>query len=90
MSVGIVLRLIMLFFSALLCACTITENSRPDFESGASWAANGYYGPLRSRDPNIIGTYQSKHACEDALDEWLSTQVVGTEISGECLPIDHD
>ncbi len=52
------------------------------------WAANGYLTPGPSSEPEIIGLYLTKNACEKAIDDWLSRQVVGNPISGECLPID--
>ena len=77
-------------FALFLCACTTNLNETQKNLKQADWAANGYYGPLRSGDPFIIGTFTSKSVCKDAVKDWLATQVVGQEISGECLPIDRN
>ena len=59
-------------------------------EASEQWAANGYFGALRSEDPRVIGVYRDKTACIAALEAWLATQVVGMPVTGECLPVDRD
>lgn len=55
---------------------------------GARWAANGWLTPGRNGEPELIGIYDTRPACQAAVDGWLSRQVVGNPIHGECLPVD--
>lgn len=55
--------------------------------SPSGWAAYGYLTPGGS-EPDIIGAYATESECLDAVDEWMSRQVVGNPVSGECLPVD--
>ena len=52
------------------------------------WQANGYLAPGRTPDPEVIGQFRDKKACEAAAAEWMQRQVVGNPIFAECLPID--
>lgn len=72
---------------AVLGACASSGGGEPPGE--ARWAANGWLTPDRSGEPVIIGLYVTHKACENALDDWLSSQVVGNPVNGECLPIDR-
>ncbi len=69
-----------LTFGAAACA---TGGAAPN------WTAHGYLTPGRNGDPEIIGTYASEAECREAVDYWMSRQVVGNPISGECLPVDR-
>jgi hypothetical protein len=53
------------------------------------WAANGWLSPGPTGNPILIGTYLTRKACDDAVKDWMSRQVVGHAIHGECLPIDR-
>lgn len=82
--------------SVLVCAATFglvacaTDSADGNAEYGeARWAANGWLSPDRSGEPEIIGLFTTRDACEAALDEWLAQQVVGAPISGVCLPVDR-
>ncbi len=64
------------------------ENLGP-VESGPGWTAHGYLTPGMNGDPEIIGTFASERECLEAVDVWMSRQVVGNPVSGECLPVDR-
>lgn len=68
--------------AAALAACATTGESR------MKWAAHGYLTPGPNGDPEIIGAYDSEGECRAAVDAWMSRQVVGNPVSGDCLPID--
>ena len=53
-----------------------------------TWAANGWLTPGPTSEPEIIGLYHDKQECEDAVEAWMSRQVVGNPVFGDCLPID--
>ena len=84
------LKCVLFAILALAAPACASKNALQSDEYDEQWAANGYFGPLRSREPEIIGVYASKRACEDALSGWLASQVVGMAISGECLPVDRN
>lgn len=67
----------------MLAACATN-----DAAAGAQWAAHGYLTPGSNGDPEIIGAYQSESECRAAVEAWMSRQVVGNPVSGDCLPID--
>lgn len=54
----------------------------------AKWAAHGYLTPGPNDHPEVIGNYATEAECRAAVDAWMSRQVVGNPVSGECLPID--
>lgn len=70
------------------CATT-GENPAAATDQTAEWAANGWLSPGKESDPEIIGLYLSREECDAAVAEWMSRQVVGNPIHGECLPIDR-
>lgn len=81
-----------------ICVCVAATNlvacassaAAPGAEYGeAQWAANGWLSPDRSGEPDLIGLYATRRACEAAVDDWLASQVVGNPVSGDCLPIDR-
>jgi len=72
-----------LTFGAIGCATAI------DGEMKSEWTAHGYLTPGPTSDPEIIGTFASEAECRDAVDGWMSRQVVGNPVSGECLPVDR-
>ncbi len=82
-----IIRLISLALTFGAAACA-THHSDPS-DADLNWAANGYLSPGRTDDPELIGAYATKAECQDALDEWMSRQVVGNPVSGECLPVDR-
>ncbi|MFQ5563790.1 MAG: hypothetical protein ACE5FO_09505 [Parvularculaceae bacterium] len=76
--------------SGFAVACATADPGGPETgERIPQWAANGYLTPGRTDEPEIVGLYLTKKACEAALDAWMSRQVVGNPVSGECLPIDR-
>ena len=79
---NIVFRLtaVALTFGAVACATG---------GAGTAFTAHGYLTPGMNGDPEIIGTYVSEAECRDAVDAWMSRQVVGNPVSGECLPVDR-
>jgi hypothetical protein len=74
-----------LTFGAAACA---TDGAGPN-DAGPEWAAHGYLTPGPTSDPEIIGAYASEAECREAVDNWMSRQVVGNPVSGECLPVDR-
>ncbi|HNR76850.1 MAG TPA: hypothetical protein PKM48_06945 [Parvularculaceae bacterium] len=56
---------------------------------GPGWTAHGYLTPGPTSEPEIIGTYATERECRDAVDGWMSRQVVGNPVFGECLPVDR-
>ncbi len=76
-------RLLFVLPAAALAACA-TAGGAPDMR----WAAHGYLTPGGDSDPEIIGDYDSQAECRAAVDYWMSRQVVGNPVSGECLPLD--
>lgn len=77
-------RLALAATAAALAACA---TSGP--VDGGRWAAHGYLTPGPNDDPEIIGSYDGEAECRAAVDDWMSRQVVGNPVSGECLPIDR-
>ncbi|MCB2114257.1 MAG: hypothetical protein KDD85_12020 [Parvularculaceae bacterium] len=74
-----------LVFSLAACA----SNGAGPIVEGAGWTAHGYLTPGPTGDPEIIGTFKNETDCRDAIDVWMSRQVVGNPVSGECLPVDR-
>lgn len=74
-----------LTFGASACA---THGNAPE-GSAPLWAAHGYLTPGPTSDPEIIGIFPSEAECRGAVDDWMSRQVVGNPVSGECLPVDR-
>lgn len=68
---------------AALAACATNGGSGP------RWAAHGYLTPGPNGDPEIIGAYKTEAECRAAVEAWMSRQVVGNPVSGDCLPIDR-
>ncbi len=69
--------------AVVLAACATSEGA------AAPWAAHGYLTPGANDDPEIIGAYASEAECRAAVEAWMSRQVVGNPVSGDCLPIDR-
>lgn len=80
-------RLISLALTIGAAACA-THHADPG-DTDLNWAANGYLSPGRTDDPELIGAYATKTECMAAVEEWMSRQVVGNPVSGECLPVDR-
>lgn len=59
-----------------------------DASAKQKWAAHGYLTPGANGEPEIIGAFDTEAECRAAVDYWMSRQVVGNPVSGECLPID--
>ncbi len=76
-------RTILIAVTASLAACA-TSGAPP-----ATWAAHGYLTPGPNGDPEIIGSFDSEAECRAAVEAWMSRQVVGNPVSGDCLPIDR-
>ena len=70
------------------CAAALSACATYSGSTGARWAAHGYLTPDPNGDPEIIGSYDSEADCRAAVDDWMSRQVVGNPVSGDCLPID--
>lgn len=69
--------------AALLGACATNGAA-----GRTQWAAHGYLTPGPNGDPEVIGAYDTEADCRAAVDDWMSRQVVGNPVSGDCLPID--
>jgi hypothetical protein len=80
---GIFRQLGLMATAACLAACATGGAS-----GGLGWAAHGYLTPGPKEDPEIIGAFDSEAECRAAVEAWMSRQVVGNPVSGECLPID--
>ena len=52
------------------------------------WTAYGFIRP-GDDNPEMIGMYADRADCDEAVANWMSRQVVGNPVSGECLPIDR-
>lgn len=70
-----------LTFGAIGCATHV--------EPDGGWTAYGYLTPGPTSEPEEIGDFATERECRDAVDGWMSRQVVGNPVSGECLPIDR-
>lgn len=76
--------------SFAIAAASCATSEPVDYVAEESqWAANGWLNPGRAGEPEIIGLYATRRACERAVREWMSRQVVGNPVDGECLPIDR-
>lgn len=81
--------------NALICAAAMAAAScATSMDGGAGiggpqWAANGWLSPGPNGEPEIIGLFVTRKACEKAVKEWMSRQVVGNPIYGGRLPIDR-
>lgn len=75
--------------AASACASSSLETLEKSSVGEPQWAANGWLTPGTDSEPEIIGLYVTREACEAAVDEWMSRQVVGNPIHGDCLPIDR-
>lgn len=69
-------------FAAGLAGCATSGGAR------TQWAAHGYLTPGPNDDPEIIGSFRTEAECRAAVEAWMSRQVVGNPVSGDCLPID--
>ncbi len=69
-----------------LAACATYDDAPANSDL---WTAHGYLTPGPTGEPEIIGTFSTEGDCMDAVDEWMSRQVVGNPVSGECLPVDQ-
>lgn len=76
-------------FLAATAALTLAACATTASPSGQRWAAHGYLTPGATADPEIIGSFDSERDCRAAVEAWMSRQVVGNPVSGECLPIDR-
>lgn len=73
---------------AAACATGADKGPTP-IQAGPGFTALGFLNPGMNGDPEIIGTYASEAECRDAVDGWMSRQVVGNPVSGDCLPVDR-
>jgi len=74
----------------LSLGCETSGNNTETLQREPSWAGNGYLTPGPTSEPSLIGFYRTKDACENAIDSWMSQQVVGNPVFAECLPIDRN
>ncbi|HXI87668.1 MAG TPA: hypothetical protein VNH64_09430 [Parvularculaceae bacterium] len=82
-------RIALKFILAATLGGCATVSSSQSGEAGAHWAANGWLNPGMTDEPEVIGLFATRGACEAAVKEWMSRQVVGNPVHGECLPIDR-
>lgn len=75
-------RTALIMVAAALAACATAGG-------GTRWAGHGYLSAGPNGDPEIIGAYKTEAECRAAVEEWMSRQVVGNPVSGDCLPIDQ-
>jgi hypothetical protein len=59
------------------------------YHPGGDWTAVGYLSPSATDNPDVIGEFDSEAACRAAVNAWMSRQVVGNPVSGNCLPTDR-
>lgn len=88
------MKMTFLRIAAFLCAATTLLGacaSAPDGGAGAAreWSALGWLNPGASGEPEVIGIYETEAACRAAVDYWMSRQVVGNPVFGDCLPVDR-
>ena len=69
--------------ASLLAACASSELP------GGAWTALGYLAPSPTDHPEMIGEFDTEGACRAAVNDWMSWQVVGNPVSGDCLPTDR-
>lgn len=84
MAMAVTFRRLALLSSAIALAACATNGAA----QAARWAAHGYLTPGANGDPEIIGTYDTESACRAAVEAWMSRQVVGNPVSGDCFPVD--
>lgn len=72
-----------------IAACATAAEPTVTAPPEPQWAANGYLSPSSTDEPEIIGLFVAREDCEAAVADWMSRQVVGNPVSGECLPIDR-
>ena len=84
-------RFIFLIGSSVIAAsaCATVDNNASD-DALPKWSGNGYLTPGPTSEPEMIGLFVKKSACEAAIDDWKSRQVVGNPVFAECLPIDRN
>lgn len=75
--------------AALIAGCASDGPEPPVAYGQAQWAANGWLTPGPTSEPEVIGLYADKSECEKAVADWMSRQVVGNPVYGDCLPIDR-
>ena len=89
--------------ASALCACVATGDQTQTNPTGGpmelmapkdlvaeppEWSAYGFIRP-GDDSPELIGMYAKREDCDAAVANWMSRQVVGNPVSGECLPIDR-
>ena len=72
-----------------LAACASGPKSEAGGEGAREWSALGWLNPGASGEPEIIGLYATEAECRAAVEYWMSRQVVGNPITGDCLPVDR-
>ncbi|MEX0645513.1 MAG: hypothetical protein WD076_09390 [Parvularculaceae bacterium] len=75
--------------ASALAACATPEEPALVAPPTPQWAGNGYLSPSSTAEPEIIGLFVTREECEEAVADWMTRQVVGNPVSGECLPIDR-
>ncbi len=75
--------------TTLLGACASTPDGEAEAGAEREWSALGWLNPGASGEPEVIGLYKTEAACRDAVDYWMSRQVVGNPVFGDCLPVDR-
>jgi hypothetical protein len=72
-----------------LAACASAPAPATDEAAALKWSALGWLSPGASGEPEVIGFYATEAECRAAVDDWMSRQVVGNPVSGDCLPVDR-
>lgn len=75
--------------ASVLVACTSSPKPEAGGEAVNKWSALGWLNPSQSGEPEVIGLYPTEAECRAAVDYWMSRQVVGNPITGDCLPVDR-
>jgi hypothetical protein len=73
-----------LIAAALMLAACASGRNVP-----GAWTALGYLAPSSTDNPEVIGEFDTEAACRQAVAAWMSRQVVGNPVSGDCLPTDR-
>lgn len=78
-------KIALISFLFATAACATTQDS-----DVSEFGAYGYLSPNLDATPELIGVYDSEAACREAAKDWMSRQVVGNPVRGECYPADRN
>lgn len=81
------------FFSPLTLLCGAALGAAACAGNGAPaetpYVARGWFAQTPQGEAEIIGEFADRADCEAAVDDWLSRQLVGASVHGECIPADR-